>query len=163
MKTFNFNTTAKKGMAGTGLFLALALPVTAHHEGLRLKAYLDPVNIPTICYGETENVSLGDVKTKEECDDMLAVRLAWFGAQVQKEVPYTLPPETHAAIASFAYNVGIGAYKRSTLLKKLKEGDIVGACNELPKWKYAGGMVLNGLIKRREAEKELCLRGANAA
>ena len=156
----NFNLAKQSVRVGVlSAMMALALPLTAHHEGLRLRAYLDPVGIPTICYGETKGVELGQVRSKQECDDMLTARLGYFAYQVDNAVTVTMTPEIHAALASFAYNVGVGAFKRSTLLKKLNSGDYVGACNELPKWKYAGGKVWAGLVKRRQEEKALCLSG----
>lgn len=63
----------KNKKKGAGAAIVLALPMVAHYEGLRTKAYLDAVGVPTICWGETENVKLGDVKTKEECDKMLSL------------------------------------------------------------------------------------------
>lgn len=150
---------AKMYGLGTALAATLAMPVTAHFEGVRLEAYLDPVGIPTICHGETLNVELGQTKTREECDALFEARLGYFAHRVNMASDIELPPETHAALTSFAYNVGMGAFERSTLLRKLNAGDIEGACNELPRWKYAGGRVFNGLIRRRQAEKDLCLDG----
>jgi lysozyme len=60
---------------------------------------------------------------------------------------------------SFAYNVGGGNYCGSTLVRKLNAGDTAGACNELTRWTRAKGIVLPGLVKRREAERQLCLQG----
>lgn len=144
---------------GMGAIMAIALPFTAHHEGLRLKAYLDPVGIPTICFGETEGVEIGQVKSREECDKMLAVRLAYFAHTVKQQIHVPIGDEMHASLASFTYNVGVSAFKGSTLLRKLNMGDYEGACNELDRWVYAQGKVLNGLVKRRHEEKRLCLSG----
>ncbi len=77
---------------------------------------------------------------------------------VDKALP-KLKPETRAALGSFTYNVGVGAFNSSTLLRKAKSGDLIGACNELTRWVYAGGRKLKGLVIRREAERELCLSG----
>lgn len=139
--------------------MVLALPFTAQHEGLRLKAYLDPVSIPTICYGETEGVAMGMVASKTECDHMLEVKLGMVALQVDQLVVVPMGPEMHAALASFAYNVGIGAFKGSTLLRLLNAGDKVGACNQLPRWVFARGKWLPGLAVRREEERQLCLKG----
>lgn len=139
--------------------MLIAAPFTAHKEGLRLKAYLDSGSIPTICYGETENVKLGDVKTKEECDALFYTRLGAFAYGVDLLVVPDMQPQTHAALTSFAYNVGLEKFRNSTLLRKLNNGDFVGACNELPRWNKAKGKVLAGLIKRREDERKLCLSG----
>lgn len=139
--------------------LAIATPFTASHEGLKLKAYLDSAKVPTICYGETENVFMGMTATKETCDYLLSVRLAYFGIRVSQMVKVPISPETHASLTSFAYNIGLNAFQNSTLLKKLNSGDYKGACSELSRWTYAGGKQLNGLVKRRQQEKELCLKG----
>jgi lysozyme len=161
MKIFGSIKRAPKKMFTTGVTAAamIAAPFTAHHEGLRLKAYLDPVGVPTICYGETVGVELGDVKTKEECDKLFETRLGYFAYRVDLLVDPEMKPKTHAALTSFAYNVGVGAFQRSTLLKKLNDGDLSGACAELDRWVYAGGQRLNGLIRRRAEERQLCLQG----
>ena len=63
---------------------------------------------------------------------------------------------TRAAIYSFVYNVGPGAFSRSSMLRKLNSGDIAGACEEMKRWTFAGGRQWQGLINRREAESEVC-------
>ena len=148
-----------KKTAGLSACMALCLPLTAQYEGLKTRAYLDPIGIPTICFGETENVSIGDIKTVEECNTMLTARLGYFAFQVDNMVTVEISPEEHAALSSFSYNVGLTAFKNSTLLRKLNDGMHIAACNELPRWNKAGGRVLPGLVKRREAEKKLCLSG----
>lgn len=152
---------APKRAATTGLAAVtlIAAPFTAQHEGLRLKAYLDPIGIPTICYGETVGVEMGQEKTKEECDALFEVRLAYFATRVDMLVEPEMEPATHAALTSFTYNAGVGAFKRSTLRRKLNEGDLQGACDELLRWVYAGGRKFNGLVRRRAAERNLCLQG----
>lgn len=165
---------AKKGGLVAAAVMTIALPFTAQHEGLRLKAYLDPVGIPTICYGETKNVELGQVKSRQECDEMLAVRLAWFGYQVDQLVMPEMAPETHAALTSFAYNIGVGAFKNSTALRKMNTGDQVGGCKAIATkiiredgrcvgygCGRAGGKLWAGLQKRRQQESKLCLKGVS--
>ena len=76
---------------------------------------------------------------------------------VDRSARVPMPDTRRAALASFVYNVGPGAYQRSTLLRRLNGGDTVGGCNELLRWNRAGGQVLPGLTARREAERELCL------
>lgn len=138
--------------------LTVALPLVAAHEGLRYKAYLDAVGVPTICYGHTEGVRLGDVKSQKECVELLKQELTEYIEIVNKYVTVHIPDTTRAALASFVYNVGEGNFAHSTLLKKLNAGDREGACNELKRWNRAGGRVLDGLTTRREEERELCLR-----
>jgi lysozyme len=141
--------------------LALAVPTITYFEGTRLSAYLDPVGIPTICSGETANVQLGQTMTRQQCDELTAKRVAEFAVAVDKLVTVPMPPARHAALTSFAYNVGIGAFQRSTLLRLMNLGQTRAACDQLMRWTYAtrfGVRVqLNGLVKRRKAERELCL------
>lgn len=149
----------KKTTAGLGAVIALSMPLAAHYEGLRLAAYLDPIGIPTICYGETQGVQLGQTKTKAECDALFSARLGYFAYAVDTAIIPPLSPKTHAALTSWTYNIGVGAMQKSTLVRLMNEGRMFEACNELPKWNKAGGKVLPGLIKRREAERALCLSG----
>lgn len=161
MSLFSFFAKKPKTAATTTAAAAvlIASPFTAHHEGLRLQAYLDPVGIPTICYGETQNVSIGMTKTKQECDALFTVRLGFFAMGVNTLVNVSMTPHTHAALTSFSYNVGLGAFSKSTLLKKLNAGDLQGACDGLLEWNKAKGVVLPGLVKRRQDERKLCLEG----
>lgn len=139
--------------------VALILPVVMQAEGLRTQAYKDYNGVPTLCYGSTSGVAMGDTATPEECEILLQGELLTFAESVDRYIVVTVTPETHAALASFAYNVGIGAFRKSTLLRKLNAGDYTGACNELRRWVYSGGDKLPGLVRRREIERSLCLAG----
>ena len=134
------------------------MSVVAYFEGYRPVAYLDPVSIPTICYGHTATARIGQTKTQAECDELLKSDLGEALEAVDRQLP-NAPPLVRAAFGSFVYNVGAGAFNRSTLLRKAMAGDWVGACNELTRWVYAGGRQLPGLVARRQAERELCLSG----
>lgn len=136
----------------------MAVSIVGYFEGRELMGYVDPVGIPTICYGHTATAKLGDTKSPEECERLLREDLGVALSAVDKALP-ELPPSTRAAFGSFTYNVGVGAFNGSTLLRKAKAGDLIGACNELTRWVYAGGRKLNGLVRRRDAERELCLAG----
>lgn len=140
---------------------ATAVPMVALYEGYRDRVYADPAPgaYPTVCYGERVNAPLGKQYTRAQCEELLAVALATHGAQIAKCLPPQLPDATRAAFTSFGYNVGSSRFCASTLAKKANAGDLAGACNELPKWVYAGKLKLPGLVKRRDAEKSLCLRG----
>lgn len=142
--------------------LSIATAVVSYYEGYRPSAYLDPVGIPTICYGHTATARLGQTLSRQECDTLLAGDLGSAFNAIDRRVTQELAPPTRAALASFIYNVGEGQFARSTLLRKLNAGDMEGACNELPRWVYAGGRKLNGLVKRRATEQELCLAGLDA-
>ncbi len=140
-----------------GGVMAAAITLVATWEGRSLVAYVDPVGIPTICEGHTHGVRLGDVATPERCDDLTRQEVSKALAVVDGSVPRPLPDGVRVALASFVYNVGAGAYGGSTLLRKLRAGDLVGACRELPRWVYAKGKKLRGLERRRNAEMQICL------
>ncbi|MFM7011771.1 MAG: lysozyme [Betaproteobacteria bacterium] len=139
-------------------WLAIAIASVGSFEGLRRVAYLDPVGIPTICFGETSGVKLGQVKTVEQCKDMLEDRLLLADRHVRSCTKVPLPDYRRAALVSFAYNVGGSAYCNSSLVRKLNAGDTVGACQELNRWVYAKGIKLPGLVARRGEEYQMCMR-----
>jgi lysozyme len=147
-----------------GAVLAVVVGITGSWEGLKTAAYYDPVGIPTICYGETRGVEMGDTATVAECKAMLAGRLIEFATGLDNclTAEDTIPDLTYGAFVSWTYNVGLGAACKSTLVKKANAGDLVGACNELPKWNRAGGIVWLGLVKRREDEQRMCLEGVRS-
>ncbi len=140
--------------------IALSMPLVMQQEGLRLSRYYDAVGIATWCYGETQE-HLGKTSYSiKECNDLLKMKLGYFSYNLDVLVQPPMHPKLHAALTSWAYNVGLGAVKKSTLLRKLNAGDFIGACNQLPRWNRAGNKVLAGLVKRREIEQNLCLSGA---
>lgn len=145
----------KKG----GAALALCCALVGGFEGLRTVAYRDVVGVPTICFGETRGVKIGDRRTAEECRTMLGDRLIEFSAGVDRCLTRRVPDKTYAAFVSFAYNVGTGAFCGSTLVRKANAGDLAAACNELLKWDKAGGRRVAGLTRRRREERALCLEG----
>lgn len=129
------------------------------HEGLRTSAYLDPVGIPTICYGHTgPEVRLGLKYTVAQCDDILKQDIAKHRAGLSKCVRVPLNQNQWDGLTSFAFNVGVSRACGSTLVKKVNQQDFAGAAAEFPKWKYAGGRVLPGLVRRRADEAELFMR-----
>lgn len=139
--------------------LSLATAVVSYYEGYQPTAYRDPVGVPTICFGHTATARMGQTLSQERCTQLLQADLGHAFSAVDRRAQVDLPPPTRAALASFVYNVGEGAFARSTLLRKLNAGDLRGACHELSRWVYAGGRKLNGLVKRRATELELCLKG----
>lgn len=142
-------------LAGSGV-LTISAAVVGYFEGKRNYAYLDVVGVPTICYGHTQGVKLGDYMTDEECKDLLRKDLKIYHQAVVDNVKVQINETTAAALVSFAYNVGENAFKKSTLLKKLNNGDRMGACDELRRWVNAGGRQWKGLINRREVERWMC-------
>ena len=123
-------------------------------EGLRTEPYQDVAGVWTVCYGETQ-VEMR-VYQKAECDAMLERRLQHFNRVVVETVTVPLSPNEQIALTSFVYNIGEGAFRNSTLLRKLNSGDRSGACEELRRWVFAGGKKWAGLVNRREAEQILC-------
>lgn len=151
-----------KKLAALGLSSALILAgagTIAHFEGKSNKSYIDPVGIWTICYGETKGVRKGDYKTDDECLESLSEELSEHHKGMMKYIKVPLSVKEEAAYLSFTYNLGVGAFSRSTMLKMLNNNDRVGACNQLLRWDKAGGRVLRGLTLRRQAENKLCLEG----
>jgi lysozyme len=140
-----------------GTVVSLAVLVTAQFEGKSNTAYLDMVEVPTICYGTTRRVRLSDVRTDTECLAFLRTEVDRIDALLSKEVSTPLQDNERAAILSWIYNVGDGNFLHSTLLHELKAGNVPAACNQLPKWVYARGNRIPGLIKRRAQERLLCL------
>lgn len=155
-------TTDKRKRLGVAAALACCIAIPA--EGLRQYAYKDPVGILTICYGATGDVRPGQTATLEECKARLDKDMTEAINDVERCVP-NLPENVLAAFGDAAFNVGPKiACGPSTANKYLIAGNLVAACNELPKWdkaKVAGQYVaLPGLTKRRAAERDLCLKGA---
>ena len=127
------------------------------YEGVKLHAYLDSVNVPTIGVGHTLGVKMGDVITPEQAEEFLRSDLKSAEYAVNNYVTAPLNQNQFDALASFVFNLGSGAFKSSTLLKKLNSVDYQGAADEFPKWNKAGGKVLQGLVNRRAAERTMFL------
>lgn len=130
-------------------------------EGFRAIAYICPAGVPTIGYGTTRingsRVKDGMKITSDEAEVFLEQDLKVFEDAINHNVLVEINQNQFDALVSFVYNVGIANFKKSTLLKKLNKGDYEEASNQLLRWTRAGGKVLNGLVRRREAEKELFL------
>ncbi|MNR27868.1 Lysozyme RrrD [compost metagenome] len=124
-------------------------------EGFELEAYQDSVGVWTIGYGHTIGVKPGDRITQAQADLTLMRDLTIYETGVSNMVLKPITQGQFDALVSFAFNLGIGALGKSTLLQKLNAGDPVGAVMEFQRWVYAGGKKLNGLVKRREAERDL--------
>lgn len=124
-------------------------------EGCRLKAYLCPAGVWTIGYGHTQGVKPDMVITQLDAERFLRQDLKRFEDAISTLVKVSLTPNQFSALVSFVYNVGINAFKNSTLLRKLNQKDYKGAANELLRWDKVNGKPLLGLTKRRIAEKDL--------
>lgn len=143
---------------------ALAVAIIAAHEGFRSRAYDDGAGVQTVGFGTTAHedgrpVRPGDAITPERATILLARHADRIGREIAAcigDVP--LAQHEFDAFVSLAYNIGAGAFCRSTLLKRLKQTppDYAGACREILRWTRAGGRELPGLVKRRRAEYALC-------
>lgn len=122
------------------------------HEGLRLLAYLCPANVWTIGYGHTGGVKKGERITEEQAEQYLRADLAKAEMIVNTEAPW-INQNQFDALVSFVFNVGGGNFRKSTLLRLLKDKqpkEVVG--NQFHRWVYGGGRVLPGLVRRRQDE-----------
>ena len=129
-------------------------------EGLKLRAYLDPVGIWTVGYGHTSAagppaVTPGLVITQGEADEILKRDMAQYEDGVRKYVKAALTQGQFDALVDFAYNAGVGALDKSTLLKRVNAGKFDEVPAEFMKWTKGGGRELPGLVRRRRAETKL--------
>ncbi|WP_422377434.1 lysozyme [Roseibium sp.] len=139
----------------------LAVAFVGMWEGLRLTAYRDVVGVPTICYGETHGVQMGDKYGRADCDAILLTSLMKHEAGMRRCLrdPDSIPEKSYVAFVSLTYNIGVNAFCRSTARKRLDAGDLRGACDAATWFRKAGGRTIRGLINRRMAEHDLCLEG----
>lgn len=131
-------------------------------ECLRLRAYDDgigvwTIGIGTIRYPNGKRVQKGDVITEAQAEEYLKHDLNNFEKTINEVVKVPLTQNQYDAIVSLTYNIGAAAFSRSTLLKRLNNKDYKGAADQFLAWNKAGGKVLRGLIRRREAERALFL------
>ncbi|MDS9989505.1 lysozyme, partial [Xylella fastidiosa] len=124
----------------------------------KLSSYTCPGGVLTIGYGETGNHVVPGLRltNEQEADAMLRARLAKeFEPAVRRYVRVPLKQHQFDALVSLSFNIGAGAFHRSTLLRKLNAGDVAGAAQQFHVWKWAGGRVQSGLIIRRATERAL--------
>lgn len=133
------------------------LELIKRHEGLRLKAYRCPAGVWTIGHGHTKGVKRGMQIAEVHADQFLREDVIIAERAVNQLVSVPLSQGQFDALVSFVFNLGANAFSRSTLLKKLNEGDCYLAAEEFERWVYASGRKLAGLVARREDEKELFL------
>lgn len=129
-------------------------------EGLRTKAYLDAVGVPTIGYGTTSGVKMGTVITEAQAETYLQADLRKFEDAVSRLVKVPLKQAQFDALVSFTYNLGEGNLKSSTLLRVLNNGRYDLVPDQMLRWNKAGGKVLKGLTERRAAEATLFETGS---
>lgn len=153
--------TGRRLAVATAVAVGIAIPA----EGLRTVAYRDPVGIPTICFGSTKGVRMGDRATVEQCHEMLNSEMREAVETVDRCRP-GLPVGVLAAFADAAYNIGPHIAcdsSRSTAARLLAVSELEAACRQLPRWNKArvGGVMveLPGLTKRRAENMRVCLDG----
>lgn len=134
------------------------LELIKHFEGLRLKTYICAGGVLTIGWGHTgKDVMPGMVITEDRANELLRADLERFEQGVSKYVTAKLNDNQFSALVCFTFNIGLGAFASSTLLKLLNAEDYAGVADQFLRWNKAGEKVLLGLTKRREAERQLYL------
>lgn len=134
---------------------SLAYDFIKGFEGERLEAYQCSAGVWTIGVGHTKGVKPNDRITEGISKILFEQDLLAFKLEMLPLVKVEVTQGQFVALLSFVFNLGITSFKTSTLLKKLNQGDYVGASNEFLRWKYANGKVVKGLLNRRQAEKAL--------
>ncbi len=137
-------------------YSSVGLELTKQFEGCELKAYQDQVGVWTIGYGHTgTDVKKGLTITEEQASTLLAADVAWAVTCVNKSVKVAINQNQFDALVDFVFNLGCANLGQSTLLRLLNAGDSSGAAKEFLRWNRAGGKVLAGLTRRRQAEMDL--------
>ncbi len=138
--------------------LGLSVPLVQQFEGLRTTPYNDVTGLKTVCFGETEQPIRN--YTPDECSVLLVARLAHdYAPAIIKCVPALADrPNQLAASMSLAYNIGTGGFCRSTAAKRFNAGLWAEGCDAFLMWTKAGGKTLPGLVKRRQSERQICLK-----
>jgi lysozyme len=134
-------------------------------EGLELKAYLCPANVLTVGYGHVvrrgEPYKLGSLITKDEAEKLLLFDSAWAQDAVNRFVSVPITQQQFDALVSFTFNLGQTTFRNSTLLKLLNNRKFSACADFLLKYVFADGKKLRGLVRRRNAERNLFLSKEN--
>lgn len=132
------------------------LALTEQFEGCELTAYQDQVGVWTIGYGHTgPDVTPGLTITQDQAQSLLAHDVLGAATCVNKVVTVQIAQEEFDALVDFVFNLGAGAFTGSTLLKELNAGNFSAAASQFDSWDHAGGAVVAGLLRRRQAETAL--------
>lgn len=139
--------------------VSIALDLIKKWEGCKLKAYRCSAGVWTIGWGSTgPGVREGVTWTQEQADSRLAADVRKFAAGVFSAVAANANANQLGAMISLAYNIGLGAFRSSTLLRLFNAGDTSGAHAQFRRWNKAGGKVVNGLTNRRNDEASVFAR-----
>jgi lysozyme len=149
--------------AGIAAAIALIVPVIQQWEGHEPRPYKDVVGVLTVCYGHTgPDIRVRDVYTPKECKDLLESDIEKFAIGVVEISPELIDkPYILASTISFSYNIGLGAYKKSSVARNFKAGNYAAGCGWMLKYVYAGGKKWKGLENRRKAEYKICMKGVD--
>jgi len=150
------------GLAGIvgAVATAALLAFTPTWEGTRLTTYRDLGGVLTYCTGATENAAWGRTYTPEQCRAQLDRDLERHAAGIARCIPMDrLTDGQRVAFVDAAYNIGVSAFCGSSMARRARAGDMRGACDALLIWDKVDGRQVRGLTRRRQAERELCLRG----
>ena len=132
------------------------LNFTEGFEGCKLAAYLDQGGVPTIGFGHTKGVQIGDTCTKDEANSYLLQDVQSAVDEVNRVVKVPLTQPEFDALVDFTFNEGDGAFSGSTMLRLLNSGDFVGCANQFDAWdkEHINGasVVVAGLLRRRQGE-----------
>lgn len=140
------------------------LTLTEQFEGCRLSAYQDQVGVWTIGYGHTgPEVCAGMTITAEQAEALLAQDVKSAADCVNRVVSVALTQEEFDALVDFVFNLGSGSFAQSTLLQLLNAGSFAAAAAQFDRWDQAGGAVVAGLLRRRQAETALFEEGLGGA
>jgi lysozyme len=139
---------------------SVGIALLKEFEGLRLQTYKDAVGVLTIGYGTTSMTGVGKITsgmtiTREQAEEWLVVGLAKYEKTVSEALKVPTNQNQFDAMVSLCYNIGQGAFLKSSVLRHHNAGDVVQAAKSFALWNKAGGIALKGLTRRREAEAEL--------
>ena len=138
-----------------------AIDLIKRYEGFRPQAYQDSVGVWTIGYGTTiingQPVKQGMTITQDQALQLVQQEVNKLWSKIESILKVKINDNQMNALVDFAYNLGYNALKTSTLMRLVNESKFDEAANQFPRWVYAGGKVLPGLVKRREAERQLFL------
>jgi len=157
------NSMRNKVIASVLALSSAGLVAITTYEGIEPVAYRDAVGIPTICAGHTKGVKIGQKETIAGCLVMLHEDATEAGKGVASCTTARVTQAQYDALVSLAFNIGTGAYCKSTLVRKLNARDCLGAADEFMRWNKAGGRVLPGLTYRRQKERAGFLTGCEGA
>jgi lysozyme len=155
-------TTQRRGLVALVGAVAAAVLVTftPKFEGTKYTTYRDMGGVLTYCTGATEDAVWGRTYTPAQCSAQLDHDLARHALGIARCIPLArLTDGQKVAMVDAAYNIGVSAFCGSSMARLTNAGDMVGACNALLMWNKVGGKEVRGLTRRRQAERELCLKG----